>query len=162
MSEAPVAIDASVVVDKDSGVEAIDAYHSVGILVVPVAHLEGSVGPMALGYQRIAATRLVVGEQIVGFLSCRIGDDCHIWGEKHIGSAGAVEGFAFGIFVYAQYLAIVAPTVQRVDRCRPYHLLASAVVVDAAVVRAVDIDALPSWLVRVFKHVGLAVRDVLP
>ena len=77
--KAPIAIYATIV-------ELQHAIHLIGIVLAPVAHLEGAVGTVTLGNQAIAIARLVVGEEPVGLLASSIGGHRHIRSIQHIGS----------------------------------------------------------------------------
>ena len=162
MLEAPVAIDAAVVIDEDGRVEAIDARHLVGVVVLPVADLEGTVGTVALGDETVAIACLVVGEEVVGLIARRVGHQRDIRCIEHIGGAGRVEGLALGVLVDHEDLSVVAPLAEVFHRGRPHHLVTSAVGCYKIVVRTIDIDALLAWVVGIVEHVGLAVGNMLP
>ena len=48
------------------------------------------------------------------------------------------------------------------DGCRPHHKFAAAIVGDAAVVGAIDIDTLFAWIVGIFKYIRFTVGDMFP
>ena len=160
--EAPVAVDASVVVNKHGGVELQHAVGRVRVLAVPVRHLEGAVGSMAARHESVAPPGLVVGVQVVSLPSVGLHSHRHVGGKEHVGRARRVEGFAASVAVHHENGAVQPPVAQVVHRCRPHHLVASAVVGLQVVVRPVDVDALLPLVVGVFKDVGLAVGNVLP
>ena len=162
MSEAPIAIHPSVIIDKYGRVEAIDAIHLVGVVSIPVAHLERSVRTVALGNQSVAESRLVVGEQIISLLSVLVCHQRHIGSVEHISGSCRVEGFALGILIYYEDFSVVAPLAQIFHRRRPYHLVASAVHCLQIVVRTIDIDALLTRIVRVFKHIRFSIGNMFP
>ena len=85
-----------------------------------------------------------------------------IGGIEHVGGRCGVEGLSIRILVDNKDYAIIAPMVQIVDRCRPNHLIASTILSLQIVVRTIDIHAIFSWVVGVFKHIGLAIGDVFP
>ena len=116
MFESPIAVHSSVVIDKDSWVEAIDPIHLIGILCIPVAHLERPVRTVALGNKSVAIARLVIGEQIIGLLSIGICHQRHIRGIKHVGSTGFVKLFALAVLVNHKDNTIITPVVQAIDR----------------------------------------------
>ena len=162
MSESPVAVDLTVVIDEDGGVEAVDARHLIGVVVLPVADLEGAVRTVALGDEAVAIARLVVGEEPVGLLARRVGGHRYIRGKEYVGSLGRVEGLTLGVLVDHKDGAVVAPMAEVFHRGRPHHLVATAVHRHQIVVRAIDIDALLAGVVGILEHVGLAVGDVFP
>ena len=160
--EAPVAVDASVVVDEGGGVEAQHAHGPLRILGVPVAHGKGAVRPVRVGNHRIAPGSLGVGVQVIGLLAVR-GDLFHDIGcVEDVPLAVGVEGIAVGVQAGLEDHTVVAPVQQVVHRGGPDHLVAAAVRRDLDVVRAVDIDAVLSRVVGILKHVGFAVGDVFP
>ena len=72
------------------------------------------------------------------------------------------ERLTLGVFVHHEDGAVEAPMIQILYRSRPYHLVATAVHRYQVVVRTIDIHALLAGLVRILKHVGFAVGDMLP
>ena len=85
MFESPVAIHAAVVIDEDGRVELQNSVVRVGVLLAPVAHLERSVGAVALGNQSVSSPRLVVGVEVIGLLSVGSGHEGHIGCKEHVG-----------------------------------------------------------------------------
>ena len=158
----PVAIYPTVVVHEHGRVEPQDAIGDVGVVAAPVADLERTVRSVALGNQSIASADLVVRVEVIGLLAVGVSHQSHVGCEQHVGCADRIEGLAQGILVHFQYLAIVAPSVEAVNRGRPDDQFSSAIVGDAAVMRTVDIDTHLARLVRVLKHVRLSVGDVFP
>ena len=162
MLEAPIAIDTSVVIDKHGGVEAIDTVYLVGIIGVPVADLEWSLRTVAFGDEGITSARLVVGEEVIGFLACAVCYQGYVRCEKHVGSTCGVKGFTLGILVDHEDDAVVTPLAQVLNGSRPYHLVATAIGRLDIVMRTIDIYALFPWVIRVLKHVGLTIGNMLP
>ena len=162
MPEAPVAIHASVVIHEHGRVEGQYAVGGVGVLFAPVAHFERPVRTVALRNEPVAASMLVVGIEVVGLLAGAVGDECHVGRKEHVGESCRVERLALGVLVHFQNLTVVAPLVEAIDRGRPHHEFAPAVVGDAAVVRTIDIHTLFAGLVWIFKHIGLPIGYVLP
>ena len=160
--EPPVAIDTSVVVDKHGGVELQHTVHLIRIVLTPVADLEGTIGTRALGDEAIAETRLVVGEEVIGLLAVLVGYEGDVWCIEHIGGACGIKGLAIAVLIDDEDGAVVTPVVEAVDRCRPHHLIATAVGGDQIIVGAIDIDAVFAGLVGVFEDVRLTIGDVLP
>ena len=83
--KAPVAIHATIVVNEYGRIKLQYAIHLIRVLGIPVAHLEGTVRAVTLGYQSVAETRLVVGEQIVGLLAIGVSYQRHVWRKQHVG-----------------------------------------------------------------------------
>ena len=162
MFEPPIAVHPSVVIDKDGRVEAVDPIHLIGILRIPVAHLERPVRTVALGNKSVAIARLVIGEQIIGLLPIGIRHQCHIRGIKYVGSTGFVKLFTLAVLVNHKDNTIITPVVQAVHRCRPYNLIATAVFRYQVVVRTIDVDTILARLVGVFKYIGFSVGNVFP
>ena len=160
--KAPVAIYTTVVIDKHCGVELQHAIHQVGILLTPVANLERTVGPVALGNQSVPATTLVIGEEIVGFLTRAVCHQGNIWGIQHICRSCRVEGLALGILVNHEDNPVVTPVVQTVNRSRPYHLISSTILILQVIVRTIDIDALLTRLIGILKHIGFSIGNMFP
>ena len=52
--KAPITVDTSVIIDKHGRVELKHADHLVRVISIPVAHLERTIGPVALCYQSVA------------------------------------------------------------------------------------------------------------
>jgi len=68
--ESPIAINLTVIIYENCGVETIDAIHLIGVFRIPVAYLERSVRTVALGNQTVAIACLVVREEPVCLLAC--------------------------------------------------------------------------------------------
>ena len=160
--ETPVAIHPPIIIDEHRRVESQHAIVFVRVVLAPVAHLERSVGTVALRHQSVAPSSLVVGIEVIGLFAIGSGHQRHVGSEEHIGGTRRVEGFALGVSVHLEDLAVVAPLAHVFDRSRPHHEFASAVVGDAAVVRPIDIDPLFARLVGIFKHVRFAVGNMFP
>ena len=160
--EAPVAVDAAVVVDEGRRVEAQHARRAGRVLGIPVAHGEGAVRPVGAGDHAVAPGRLGVGIQVVGLLA--VGGDLlhHVRGEEDVSPAVRVEGTPERVEAGLEDHAVEAPVAQVVHRGGPDHLVAAAVVGLLDVVRAVDIDAELPGPVGVLEHVGLPVGNVFP
>ena len=162
MSESPVAVDLTVVVDKHGRVETIDTRYLIGVVVLPVAYLEGTVRTVALGNQTVTVASLVVGEEPVGLLACRVGGHRHIRGIEHIGRLDRVKSLALGILVNHKDRSVEAPIGQVLYGGRPHHLVATTVHRDQVVVRTIDIHTLLARIIGIVKHIGLSVGDMLP
>ena len=160
--EAPVAIHTTVIIHKHGRVELQHTICLERILLVPVAHLEGTVGAVALCHHAIASPFLIVRVEIIRLRAVCILHHRHVGCIQYIRLPFGIDGFAFPVLVHTQDFAVISPAVEAIDRCRPHHLLTSAVASNHAVVRAVDIDTVLSGLVGVFKHIGLSIGDMLP
>ena len=160
--ESPVAIDAPVVVNKHGRVELQHTIRLVRVVGTPVADLKRSVGAAALGDESVAATCLVVGEQIIGLGAVGGNHQCDIRRIEHVGGAGGVERLTFRILVDGENHTIVAPVAEVVDVGRPNHLIAAAVFSDEVVVRAVDVDTILSRIIRIFEDIRFTIGNMLP
>ena len=160
--EAPVAIGASVGVGEDAWVEVKDAFGAGGVILAPVAHLERPVGAVRLRHHRLAAACLVVRIEVVGLPSILVHHLVDIGGKQHVALAIGAKQLAVGVLLRFEDHPVVAPVAQVIDRSRPHDLIQAAVHGHQVVVRPVDIDAVLSRIVGIFKYVRFAVGDELP
>ena len=162
LREAPVTVNPAVVVDQHAGVEAHDTFGFIGIILAPIAGLERAVRTGALGYQRIAFPPHIVGIKVVSLRSVGIDDQTYVRGIQDIEEAFFVERLSVAVCVDTEDDAVIAPVLQIIDRSRPDYLVPAAIHGTLDIVRSVDIDALLPGMVRIFKNIGFAVRNVLP
>ena len=160
--EAPVAIDAAVVVDEGRGVEAHRPHGAGGVFGIPVAYGEGAVGPVRAGDHAAAAVRLGVGIQVVGLLAVRAHLLRDVGRIEDVRPAVGVERPPERVEAGFEDHPVETPVAQVIDRRRPDHLVAAAIGADLDVVRAVDIDAELPGPVGVLEHVGFPVGNVFP
>ena len=162
LSETPIGVCTTVVIDKCCGVEMQDAFGHIGLFRIPVAHGEWSVGAFALGNHGLSASVLCVGIEVVGLGAVGLIHHSNVGGIQHVGLPSLIEIIAFGIGFRFKDNPVVTPVVQVFYRCRPNHLVRTTVHCAVDVVRTVDIYTILAGVVGVFKDVWLTVGNMFP
>ena len=158
----PVSIHLAIIVHKHGGVKAQHADSLPRIRWMPVAYLKRAIGAVRCGHHGFSTFPLIVGIQVIDFFTI---SPCH---HRHI---GCIEQIAFTVWIQRFTLGIqprleddpiVPPLTQIFHRCRPHHLIQTAILPFQHIVRAVQVHPELSGVIGIFKHIGLPIGNVFP